>query len=339
MFWGIVIVIFMIRDHMLNKHEVLASLVRQLCFLIPQAIGGYFFGYYLIPKYVRQKNSVFYLIIIALFTIYLTSVLGRYLIVHVSEDLWRTSPFEKESFPEIMIDWKKLLFNYFPAIYSVVFAFLFLRFFVHYTKTKEAALQLEKEKVSRELDALKAQLNPHFLFNTLNNIYVLAIENSSKTAYSIERLSEILDYVLYRCNTPYVSLFGEIKMLENYIALEKLRYDDRLQVTLTNNSTQDVQIAPLMLLSFVENTFKHGAGEDSGSPKIDIFVSYAEGVFVFEISNSVQTIGKEEDREKIGLSNSRKQLELLYPNQHSLIIDHRANWFTVQLKIKITDEN
>jgi LytS/YehU family sensor histidine kinase len=114
---------------------------------------------------------------------------------------------------------------------------------------------------------LKTQLNPHFLFNTLNNIYVLSLENSEKTQKSIEKLSKILDHVLFRCNTKYVSLSSEIELLENYIELEKLRYDDRLQINFNNHIEQDVKIAPLILLSLVENAFKHGAGEDSVSPK------------------------------------------------------------------------
>jgi len=130
--------------------------------------------------------------------------------------------------------------------------------------TKQKTLQIDKEKIETELNLLKAQLNPHFLFNTLNNIYVLALENSSKTAYSIEKLSEILDYILYRCTDKYSSLKAEVKMLENYIELEKLRYDDRLRVTLKKQIEKDIAIAPLILLSFVENAFKHGAGEDSG---------------------------------------------------------------------------
>lgn len=96
---------------------------------------------------------------------------------------------------------------------------------------------------------------------------MLSLENSEKTQKSIEKLSKILDHVLFRCDTKYVSLSSEIELLENYIELEKLRYDDRLQINFNNHIEQDVKIAPLILLSLVENAFKHGAGEDSVSPK------------------------------------------------------------------------
>ncbi|WP_244299579.1 sensor histidine kinase [Aquimarina algiphila] len=338
-FWLIVMFSFIARDRMLDQYSLIASFIRQLCMLIPQLIGSYLFAYYLIPRYILRREKFLY-VVTSILSIYFTSALGRVLIIYLSEPLIRTYPFEQESLLEIILDWKKLLFNYFPSVYVVVFTFLFLKYFIYFANTKQEELKLKKEKVEAELHILKAQLNPHFLFNTLNNIYVLAIENSPKTAYSIERLSEILDYVLYRCTDKYVSLYGEVRMLENYIALEKLRYDDRLQVTFKKDISQDIMIAPLILLSFVENAFKHGAGEDSGSPKINISTNYQNGLFVFEIFNTIQPINIDAPRKKIGLTNIRKQLDLLYPNQYLLEIENtKEDVFFVRLKIRIIDEN
>ena len=338
-FWVIIVLVFMVRDSMLDQHSALSSLIRQLCMFVPQVIASYLFAYVLIPRYILRKQKLFYILIMLLIA-YTTSILARVLIIYLSEPLIRTPPFEQESLIEIILDWKKLLFSYFPSVYIVVFAFLFLQYFEHFANAKQQELKLRKEKIEAELHILKAQLNPHFLFNTLNNIYVLALENSPKTSYSIERLSEILDYVLYRCTEKYVSLYGEIRMLENYIALEKLRYDDRLQVTFQKEVGQDIKIAPLILLSFVENAFKHGAGEDSGSPKIDITIRYGNGLFLFEICNTIQSMNVNHPRKKIGLINIRKQLDLLYQNQYILEIENTAeDKFLVRLKIEIKDED
>ncbi|GAA4273533.1 histidine kinase [Aquimarina gracilis] len=300
---------------------------------------SYTLAYYLVPKYIVSKSKWPY-VLYSVVLFYLASVFARVLIIYISEPLLRKGPFVKEPILEIILDWKKLLIEYVPPVLLVVMAFLFLKLFVHYTKTKQKELTLKKEKVESELRILKSQLNPHFLFNTLNNIYALAVDNSPKTAFSIERLSEILDYILYRCSEKYVSLYEEIRMLESYIELEKLRYDDRLQLTFKKDIERDIEIAPLLLLSFVENAFKHGAGEDSGAPRIDIKIAYQNELFLFEISNTIQTITIDKSRKKIGLENITKQLDLLYPDQYTLAIDNtEENLFVVCLKISTQDEN
>jgi len=197
------------------------------------------------------------------------------------------------------------------------------------------SLSIQKEKTAAELKALKSQLNPHFLFNTLNNIYSLSLDNSPKTSESIGKLSEILDYILYRCDSKFVPLDNEIKLLENYIDLEKLRYDDRLQVTFQKQVESNVQIAPLVLLSLVENAFKHGAGEDGGSPIIYISLTAKQNLFTFVITNSLSETLTEKPKSAIGLENIKKQLDLLYPNTYQLKIEKQANLFTVTLILKL----
>ncbi|MDD7913702.1 sensor histidine kinase [Polaribacter ponticola] len=245
----------------------------------------------------------------------------------------RTPPFEQETLLEIIIQLKFLFLYYVPALYSIIFIFLAVKYFINFKVVQEKELLSRTEKIASELKTLKAQLNPHFLFNTLNNIYVLSIENSPKTPKSIEKLSKILDYVLYRCNTKYVSLTSEIELLENYIELEKLRYDDRLEINFNNYIEQDGEIAPLILLSLVENAFKHGAGEDSSSPKIDIDLYNTSTQFKLVISNTVATKPELTKRTSIGLENIKKQLNLIYPNRFELLIDNSQKVFTVTVKL------
>lgn len=300
--------------------------------LIAQIFASYYFAYYVIPKFLLKRK---YLKAVLLFIIgsYVFSALGRIMIVHVGEELVRRQPFTQEPILEILTDWRKLLVSYVPSIYSVALIFLFVKYFLEYRKIKEKDLSLSKEKSEAELKTLKAQLNPHFLFNTLNNIYSLSIINSPKTSTSISKLSEILDHVLYRCNEKYVLLSSEIELLKNFIELEKLRYDERLQVSLNTSIENDIEIPPLILLSLVENAFKHGAGEDSGSPKIDIGVLSKDSMFEFEISNTVSEDYESKNKDSIGLSNIRKQLDLVCGNNYSLNINPSENKFTVSLKI------
>ncbi len=297
--------------------------------IIPQIIASYFTVYFLIPKFFSKKKYLQFFLWFGI-SAYLISVLGRILVVHVAEPLVRVPPFEQETILEIFMEVKWLLLGYFPATYIMVFFF----WLVTYLNLSRKSISLQQEKTSAELKMLKSQLNPHFLFNTLNNIYSLSIDNSPKTSESIGKLSEILDYVLYRCESKYVPLSGEVSLLENYIDLEKLRYDDRLKISFEKNVERDIEIAPLILLSLVENAFKHGAGEDGGSPEIKIWLESTQEGFIFSVKNSVVDSNVEKSPSSIGLKNIKKQLELIYGKKYDLKIDEQANLFSVTLKLQ-----
>jgi len=332
LFWIGIVLLTIPQNVLESEQPYISTLVYKVCVLIPQILSSYFVAYFVIPKYISKKKYAISLLLLIIGT-YFFAVLARIFIIHIGETLVRKPPFEQETLLEIVTQLRLLLLHYVPALYSTVFIFLAVKFFMNYKAVKEKELLFTKEKVASELKTLKAQLNPHFLFNTLNNIYVLSLDNSPKTPKSIEKLSKILDHVLYRCNTKYVSLSSEIELIENYIELEKLRYDDRLQVTFNNNIEQDGEIAPLILLSLVENAFKHGAGEDSGSPKINIDLHNTNEEFIVVISNTVATVADRLERTPIGLKNIKKQLDLIYPNRFELHIDNSPSVFTVTVKI------
>jgi sensor histidine kinase YesM len=213
-------------------------------------------------------------------------------------------------------------------------ALLLIKLLLNRSEVQRRALTLEKQKAELELKLLKTQLNPHFLFNTLNNLYSLAVQQSPKTADAIARLAEMLDYMLYRCNDRMVALSGEIALIEHYIALEKLRYDDRLQVCFDHKGQANVAVAPLLLLSLVENAFKHGASEDAGSPIITIRLTVKAQVLMFRVENSVGPYIPNRPRGQLGLPNLKQQLELIYPGAHSLTISQTDNRFVVSLQIQ-----
>jgi sensor histidine kinase YesM len=299
--------------------------------LIPQIIIAYFLAYWLIPNYLFTKKYVQFAGY-AIISAYVICSFSRLLMVHGAEPIFREAPFHQEPVLEILTDWRKLIKGYFFGIYSIAFLFLLTKLSLERIDEQS----LNKEKVSTELKMLKAQLNPHFLFNTLNNIYSLSIINSPKTSESIGKLSEILDYVLYRCDQKYVPLSGEISLLENYIALEKLRYDERLEVSFTHRVEAHAKIAPLILLSIVENAFKHGAGEDSGSPKITIDLSQKDNIVSFTVFNTTTLQKNETSKSTIGLENIHKQLALIYPNTHTIDIDQQESSFEVTITLNTT---
>jgi sensor histidine kinase YesM len=308
------------------------TLAYYLCYFISQILLSYILAYYLLPKfYIKKKHIAF--ITLTIVTVYILSVLSRCYTVYIVEPLVRTPPFEQESIIDIFTDIQYIIFRYSFPIFFASAIFMFVKLFVDYKKDKEKILLLNKEKSDVELKTLKAQLNPHFLFNTLNNIYSLSIINSSKTPIAIGKLSEILDYVLYRCNSDFVTISNEIELLKNYIELEKLRYDERLEIHFKTEIKTENTIPPLILLSLVENAFKHGAGEDSGSPKIWIDLKTEKSNTVFNISNTILETPKTDKKGNIGLINIQKQLDLLYGKSYSLRTIVENNIFKATLII------
>ncbi|TDQ25578.1 sensor histidine kinase [Tenacibaculum caenipelagi] len=204
---------------------------------------------------------------------------------------------------------------------------------------KDRLLLLRQEKLDTELKYLKAQLNPHFLFNTLNNLYSFVITNSPKAGDMILQLSEILDYVLYKSQASFIDINEEIKCIENYISLEKIRYGERLHVELHKpEAIVNKQIAPLLLLSIIENAFKHGASGNLTNPTIKIAIHTDQDAIYFDVwntkNNDLQGTINDSYKEGIGLSNIKRQLNLLYPNKHTLTIEDTTNDFNLKLQLK-----
>jgi LytS/YehU family sensor histidine kinase len=287
----------------------------------------------IIPRLISAKK--YYAVAIYFFAgSYVICVCARIVVVHILEPIIRIPPFEQETILEIMMDIPKLITHYFPLTFSAAWIFAFIKLIKAQYIAQQHQLSVEKERAETELKALKAQLNPHFLFNTLNNIYSLSLINSPITSRSIAGLSEILDHVLYRCNGMYVPLSAEINLIKNYIELEQLRYGKRLQVNFTHSVDEESMIAPLILLSLVENAFKHGAGEDVGLPVINIDMKLIAGRFRFMVSNSFVP-GNGEENGRIGINNVTKQLQLIYPDLYDFSISTHDYIFVALLHINL----
>jgi len=206
-----------------------------------------------------------------------------------------------------------------------------------YTKERKN-LQLQKENAEAQLQLLKAQVHPHFLFNTLNNIYSFTQNTSAVASKLVMGLSDMLRYMLYECNQPLVSLAKELKMLQDYSVLEQIRYDKRLDLHIElPKNTQDHYIAPLLLLPFVENCFKHGASNMLEQPWISLHVSVEGDILKMNLVNGKppETGNKPLDKPGIGIVNVRKRLSLLYPNKHQLLITAEEEVFIVNLTLQL----
>jgi sensor histidine kinase YesM len=221
------------------------------------------------------------------------------------------------------------------ALASFIF-FGVVRHIYDYRKLKEATQLLRIQKQEAELNYLKSQTNPHFLFNTLNNIYSLARDKSDLAPDSIMRLSKILRFMLYETGGEYIAVEQELKIMNDYISLEKLRYDESLRVNF-NHDVEDMKqsIPPLLLIPLVENAFKHGVSETRNQPFVDIHLSIRNRVLNFVVKNSSESPAEGDAvKENIGLSNLRRQLQLLYTD-YNLSVQQNGSFFTSVLKINL----
>lgn len=204
----------------------------------------------------------------------------------------------------------------------------------HWYHKKIENEQLEKEKLRSELQVLKGQVHPHFMFNTLNSIYALSLKRPEETSQAILKLSDLMRYVLTESTQQSIELKKEIEILQHYIELEKSRFDHRLDMTMNINGSINGQlIAPLLLLPFVENSFKHGANEMIDQAWISLDLHVEHDMLRFKLINGRSDTGDNPNSAHVGLQNVKRRLNLLYPNAHELRIMEDADTFIVSLTL------
>lgn len=302
-----------------------------LAFKIPAV---YFVLYWVLPRYIRH-NRFFMLGAVMFATAAAVTLINQSMWYHVIYPyLFKVSgPPPSPIFAVRLFRWGWSSFDI-VMLLGITSA---LKLFRYRLQTAEREKQLIEEKLQSELQFLRAQTNPHFLFNTLNNIYGLARKPAPLAAEVVLRLSKLLRFMLYECARSRIPIGDEIKVIRDYIELEKLRYNERLTVTFEESVDDPGQlIAPLLLLPFVENAFKHGAGETRFNTHIDLLLTLRQEQLHFEIKNN-----KDPDeggiKEGIGLKNVRRQLELTYPEKHTLAIENQSTYFKVTLEIRLDE--
>lgn len=307
----------------INSYTFGASIIN----LLVAITTVYTFNYYLIPnillKNEKRKFFAFAFVTIVMF-FYIQLLLTLFLVVKQLADGYRL-------FPE-MVDMVMLFFN----LFFVVFIAIAIKFYKRWSEKDFQEQKVQKEKVEAELQMLKTQINPHFLFNTLNSIYVLAMKQSDQTANTVMKLSDILDYILYRINTPKIAISNEINIIKNYIDLEKIRCSNRVDLDFnTELKSNDIQIPPMLIIPFVENAFKHGVAKSMDKSWIKISIKETDEALQIHVANS-KTQNKSKDQTGgIGLENVKKRLNLLYDNKYQLDIFEKQMQYLVSLYIPI----
>jgi sensor histidine kinase YesM len=304
--------------------------------ILAQAIAAYGLIYWIIPNLLNKKKHILFILfsISWLYFVFAFLMVLKYYYLEPKFPGFFDDWFgHKMSIPERLTSFK-LIFREFSFItYPII-----IMGFISFNRKQQRLLKLEEEKKSMELKVLKNQLNPHFLFNTLNNLYALTLKKDDKAPEIIAKLSEILDFVLYRCNDDFVCIKKEINLLENYISLEKLRYsEDRLGISFTKDIHEDSKISPLILLTFLENAFKHGVINETEKAIIRMNLETKKQQINFSIENTKpqNETARRSDKSQIGLENVRKQLDLLYPKRHLLEITENQKNFFVKLTLTV----
>lgn len=321
-----------------SSGNIKEALISYLALLPIQIFAGYLLVYYQVPQLLLKKR--YGLFAISFFvSIYFFSVLARLSNIYIAEPFFREN-FQQEGILEVLTTPFHLVVIYFPAVYVIVFLMLVVKTTKDAFQQKHQLEIIQKEKANAELNFLKAQIHPHFLFNTLNNLYSLTLIKSDDAPELILKLSDMLDYMLYQCNGPSVPIIKEIELLESYIALESMRYEAESEISFSHKCDDpNCKIAPLILLSFVENAFKHGANGNPNNPKISIDLELKNAQLYFKVFNLktpklVQDKSKH-NKEGIGFNNAAQQLELNYKDQYDLNIKETEKDYRVDLKIDL----
>ena len=302
-----------------------------------QCVATYICLLIILPRYQSKKNSLELILsfLLVLFIVHFIAATWRVLYLEPTYPITYLTCIRKFGH---LTYWQRVfdpqvLFFQTPVKYLQP---TFILIAIQYYSRLQKLAELGERKKLAELQVLKHQLNPHFLFNTLNNLYTLALKKSDTTPEVISRLSDILDYTLYRCNDQYVSIDKEIELIENYLTLEKIRYGKRVLINFETSLDGQLEIAPLLLLTFIENAFKHGVSQEINQATIDIAVQTTEEQINFSVKNSIPNtaLPSISQKESIGLTNVKKQLELLYTNAYQLTIDQTHDLYLVQLNIQ-----
>lgn len=303
--------------------------------LLPVTIvTTYFLNYELIPHYLFKKRYgkfILYFIYTIIISFYIEMVTVIVIFITVAElNMSELHPTNTDAILLI------------AGMYVVVFLGVAVKLVNHYNRNQIQIQKLKKEKIEVELKFLKTQLHPHFLFNTLNNLYALTLEKSDKAPDVVLKISGLLDYILYECTAEFVPVEKEIMQIESYIELEKLRFGDRLDVNFSARETSlKTMIPPMLLMTLVENSFKHGVSNTIEKSWIHIELKSEQKTLLFSIENSNHKSIKSSSANSkgIGLQNLRNRLDLIYKANYTMNVEEDNSSYRVILRIKTIIES
>ncbi|WP_228850702.1 sensor histidine kinase [Aegicerativicinus sediminis] len=313
------------------------TVVETFFFLFPQTFIVYPALYFVLPKFVFKQKYVlafcwflvFYFVALTVHAIFLLYIPWAKMAWVPKANLFLTTT----TFAQ------KIYFAYLGSVLGSITSLALagcFKMFKHYYLKSLRNQQLQQENSDAQLRLLMAQVQPHFMFNTLNNIYSQAQEESPKSAKMIMALSHILRYILDEGKKDWVPLENELEMVVDYLNLEKIRYDNKLDLHYSFPNVEEITIAPLLLLPLVENCFKHGASKMIRKPWINIKAELKNQTFSMKLMNGKKrTSTLAENRIGTGIENVKRRLSLLYPNTHKLEIRDEDDVFVVDLRIEL----
>ena len=294
----------------------------------------YLIVYYAIPKFYQRKKYFGFSILTVCLTItfYIISCFLFY----------KTKNFYHEPINNQLVTlWHYSMHFITEGAPIACILFLAIKMFKnHYQKLEEKQM-LAKENKDAELQLLKAQVNPHFLFNTLNNIYSFTLNKSEQAGVLVKKLTSVFRYMTDDCDQAFVPLDKELKMLQDYIGLEKVRYGNRISIDIKiSGDATGKMITPLLMIPLIENSFKHGTSQMLEKPWIILDIIINKKALTFSLKNSrpLQT-NHSNGKNGLGLKNVKKRLELIYPHEHELNLESNGKVFSVQLEIPLRDHN
>jgi two-component system, LytTR family, sensor kinase len=315
--------------------------IKFLFYVIFQAAGVYFNLYYLMPKFLEKGKYLQYVLLV-LTTIISVAVLivpGYYV------SIWLSGNSFEEMYQRYPNDYMFLFqINTLPSSTASMTLGMSVKLAKSWIETRKRQQLLEKEKLETELKFLKSQFNPHFLFNSINSIFVLIHKNPDMASESLAKFSDLLRYQLYECNEAQISLSQELTYIENFIELEKLRQEHNIElnIQIEERNAGNLCIAPFILMPFIENAFKHVSKLKEESNWINMHLTFNQKELLFEISNSVSSRYNSSEEpinyKGIGLKNVQRRLHLLYPQRHALTIQQTDETFKVTLSLNLDEQ-
>ena len=325
-FWVLLFTVFVALER--DNTSILYTLIEELLNVSFFIVIVYFNLLYLIPKFLTQKNFFVYVTLLIISCLLLSPIKTVAFYFFYSNE---------PSIQSFILDNQNMYFlsTVFVAVCSTVYKVMH-DWILHQREMQE----LENKTLESELNFLKSQINPHFLFNTLNNLYALTLKKSDKAPEIVLRLSEMMRYMLYECNESQVLLSKEVNYLKNYLELEKLRQGKNVRIGFDiHGDLENQTIAPLMFIPFVENSFKHGLSKQISDGFVNIGIDINDKKLGLSVENSkAPTVPSSLNGKKsggIGLLNIKKRLELLYPNQYLLNIEDRPNSYKISLSLEL----
>lgn len=294
--------------------------------VIDLAILVYFTNYVLIPKLLYKKQyflfALIFLVLIVASSFIKMNILGRIM--------------NNPNLLSFSGSWKARIYDNMIPHFFLVLAGVAFKLMFDFVEIQRKMAEMAREKAEAELSFLKSQINPHFLFNSLNSVYFLIQKENIEAREALHRFSEILRYQLYEADGKKIPIEKEIVFLQDYVHLQKLRKDENYKVEFTAGAeVKGFSIEPLLLLSFVENAFKHISHRQDEANHVRIDLEMSNGQMIFNVINSKDDKVNTETAGGIGLQNVKRRLELLYPGNYDLSIDNKEDLFTVNLKLNV----